>query len=208
VDAQGAWSCAPAAAVADGDYLATAFQVTAVGNQSGPSDAVSFSIRTLKTPLFDALASPTRQSAPVLSGHAQAGAAVSVFLGEQSICSAVADGSGAWTCRPDPLADGAYLFQARVSDSSSHTSAPSVARAVVIDTTAPAAPVLDQPETPTRRHQPVLSGTAEAGASVVVNDAVSGAALCNATASAAGAFHCSPSAALPLGDQHVTATAT
>jgi outer membrane protein OmpA-like peptidoglycan-associated protein len=207
VGGQGGWSCAPAGGVADGDYLVTAFQVTPVGNRSGPSTSVAFSIRSLRTPLFDALSSPTRQSAPALTGHAQPGAAVSVFLGERAICSATADAAGAWSCRPDALADGAYLFQARVSDASSHSSEPSVARAVVIDTTAPSAPVLEQPATPTRKHQPVLGGTAEAGASVTITDAASGATVCAATASAAGAFHCSPGSALPLGDYHVTATA-
>ena len=206
--ASGAWSCAPASQVADGDYLLTAFQVTQVGNHSGPSTAVPLSVRTLRTPAFDVPRSPTRETSPVLTGHAAAGAAVSVQLGEVAVCKATADSSGAWSCRPSALADGAYLFQAVVTDPLSHVSNPSAARALVIDTTAPAAPVLDQPAPRTRKREPTLSGTAEAGSSVAVIDASTGEHVCAATATAAGTFQCAAGAALTLGEHSVTATAT
>jgi len=61
VAASGAWNCA-APGVADGDYLLTALQATLAGRTSGPSAAISLSVRTLQAPLFDALASPTRNS--------------------------------------------------------------------------------------------------------------------------------------------------
>jgi len=207
--ASGAWSCVPASQVADGDYLLTAFQVTQVGNHSGPSAAVPLSVRTLKTPAFDVPASPTRETSPALTGHAPAGAAVSVHLGEVEVCKATADSSGAWSCRPpSALADGAYLFQAVVTDPLSHLSNPSAARALVIDTTAPAAPVLDQPPSRTRKREPTLSGTAEAGSSVAVIDASTREHVCAATATAAGTFQCAAGAALTLGEHSVTATAT
>jgi len=206
--ASGAWSCAPASQVADGDYLLTAFQVTQVGNRSGPSAAVPLSVRTLKTPAFDVPSSPTRETSPALTGHAPAGAAVSVHLGEAAVCTATADSTGAWSCRPSALADGAYLFQAVVTDPLSHVSNPSAARALVIDTTAPAAPVLDQPPSRTRKREPTLSGTAEAGSSVTVIDASTGDPVCAATATAAGTFQCAAGAALTLGEHSVTATAT
>jgi outer membrane protein OmpA-like peptidoglycan-associated protein len=217
VDATSAWRCTPASGVADGDYLLSAFQVPQVGARSGPSAAVPLSVRTLKVPVFDAPASPTREASPLLTGHAQAGALVSVYLGESALCSTTADASGAWSCRPAALADGAYLMLAQVRDAQSHASGPSAARALVVDTTAPAAPVLDQPTSPTRKRQPVLSGTAEAGALVTVTEtpaptspgpalASGAAALCSTTATAAGTFRCT--VALALGEHHVTATAT
>ena len=207
VSGAGAWSCAPASAVADGDYLLTAFQVTQVENRSGPSAAVPLSVRTLKTPVFDAPSSPTRDASPLLTGHAQSGSLVSVYLGETAVCDSSADASGSWSCRPAALADGPYLLQARVTDAQSHASGPSAARALVVDTTAPAAPVLDQPASPTRKREPVLSGTAEAGSAVTVTDVTSGGEVCSANATAAGTFRCAPSATLALGDHHVTAKA-
>lgn len=208
VGAGGAWNCAPASGVADGDYLLIALQATPVGKVSGPSEAAPLSVRTLGVPVFDVVGSPTRESSPLLSGHAQASDNVSVYLGETVICSTQADAGGGWSCRPAPLDDGAYLFQARVSDALSHASGPSVARAVLIDTTPPAAPVLEHPGSPTRKHQPMLSGHAEAGSSVKVMDAATGEMICQDTASAAGAFGCSPAAAIPAGEHHVTASAT
>ena len=209
VGAGGVWICAPAAGVEDGDYLLSAFQVTAVGNRSGPSAAVPLSVRTLLAPLFEAPASPTRETTPVLSGHAQAGATVSVYVGETPICAERADGSGSWSCCPsEAFPDGAYLLQARVSDASGHASGASAARALVVDTTPPAAPVLEQPVSPTRKRQPLLSGTAEAGSSVAVADAASGETICRAIASAAGMFRCSAPAALIAGEHRLTAIAT
>ena len=206
--AAGAWSCAPASAVADGDYLLTAFQVTLAGNRSGPSAAALLSVRTLKTPAFDVPASPTRETSPALTGNAQAGAMVSVYLGEVVACQTTAGSSGTWSCRPSALADGAYLFQAVVTDPLSHVSNPSVARALVIDTTAPGAPVLDQPPARTRKREPTLSGTAEAGSSVSVIDANTGEPVCAATATSAGSFQCAAGTELALGEHSVTATAT
>ena len=209
VGAGGVWSCAPAAGVEDGDYLLSAFQVTAVGNRSGPSAAVPLSVRTLLTPLFEAPASPTRETTPFLTGHAQAGATVSVYVGETPICAERADGSGSWSCRPsEAFPDGAYLLQARVSDALGHASGASAARALVVDTTPPAAPVLEQPVSPTRNRQPLLSGTAEAGSSVVVADAASGETICQAISSAAGLFRCSAPVALIAGEHRLTASAT
>jgi MYXO-CTERM domain-containing protein len=54
----------------------------------------------------------------------------------------------------------------------------------------------------------VLSGHAEAGSSVKVMDAATGETICRDNASAAGAFSCSPAAAMPGGEHHVTASAT
>jgi len=218
VSGVGAWSCTPAGGVADGDYLLTALQTTPVGKTSGPSTPVPLSVRTLRTPLFDAPASPTREKSPLLTGQAQAAAAVSVFLGETAVCAAQADATGHWSCRPEPaLEDGSYLLLAQVSDAQGHASGPSAARSLRVDTQAPAAPVLEQPVLPTLKQKPVISGTAEAGSSVAVfelggagppNAATAAAAICQATASAAGLFSCSPEVALSVGEHRLTAVAT
>ena len=209
VDGSGAWKCAPALPLEDGDYLLQAFQVTAAGSRSGPSAARPLSVRTLTAPLFDVPPSPTRDQFPPLSGNGQPGALVSVLLGETPVCSTTAGADGRWSCRPGaPLSDGSYLLQAEAKDGRGHSSAPSVARALVVDTTPPAAPVLDQPPSPTRKHRPNVSGTAEAASTMAVIDAVSGATLCAAVASAAGAFSCTPDSSLAVGSHRFSATAT
>src|SRR6266851_5586376 len=68
VDNSGKWSCSPADPLEDGDYLLTAFQVTPVGNRSGPSAPKMLSVRTLNAPFFDVLKSPTRNATPLFSG--------------------------------------------------------------------------------------------------------------------------------------------
>jgi outer membrane protein OmpA-like peptidoglycan-associated protein len=209
VDGAGAFGCAPASPLDDGDYLVLAFQQTPLGIQSGPSAAQALSVRTLAAPLLDAPRSPTRDPAPDLGGHARPGALVAVMLGETSVCRARADASGTWICKPgSPLADGLYLIMAQETDGRGHSSPPSATRALVVDTTPPAAPALDNPASPTRKRRPTLSGTAEAASSIAVSDAGSGARLCDATANAAGAFSCLPGADLPLGTSRVTAVAT
>lgn len=201
------WSCA--ATLDDGDYLLSATQTTPAGNRSGPSASALLSIRTLLAPLFDVLRSPTRDASPAFSGQAVAGQRVVVYLGENALCSADADASGRWSCKPAaPLPDGSYLLQARATDAAAHFSDASASRAVVIDTTPPAAPVLAQLASPTRKRRPVVSGTAEAASSVVVSDAGSGATLCSTTADTAGNFHCTPEEPLADGAHRFTATAT
>jgi outer membrane protein OmpA-like peptidoglycan-associated protein len=209
VDGAGTFGCAPSSPLDDGDYLVLAFQETPLGMRSGPSAAQPLSIRTLAAPLLDAPHSPTRDPAPDLGGHAQPGTLVAVMLGETSVCLAQADASGRWTCRPgSPLADGLYLIVAQEIDGRGHFSAPSPTRVLVVDTTPPAAPVLDNPVSPTRKRRPILSGAAEAASSLAVSDAGRGARLCEATANAAGAFSCVPDADLPLGTFRITAVAT
>ena len=208
VGSDGKWSCTPPP-FADGDYLLSAFQTSAVGNRSGPSAARLLSVRTLLAPLFDAPVSPTRNPTPTFTGTAQAAASVSVLIGEAPLCSGVADASGHWHCAPSaPLGDGAYLLLAQVTDGNGHASGPSAQRSLVVDTTPPAPPVLDNPPSPTRKHRPMLSGTAEAQSSVAVTDADSGEVLCHARANGAGAFSCAPGADLSAGTHRFSATAT
>ena len=206
VGADSRWSCTTT--LNDGDYLLSAAQTSGAGTRSCPSKSVPLSVRTLLAPLFDALRSPTRDASPLLTGTAAANAQVVVYVGENPLCAARADASGRWSCKPSAaLADGAYLLQARVTDDLAHVSDAS-ARAVVIDTTPPAAPVIAQLPSPTRKRQPVVSGTAEAASTVAIMEASSGAAVCTVTAEASGAFHCAASAAMAMGPHTITATAT
>src|SRR3954464_1880654 len=206
VGSTGTWKCATE--LSDGDYLMTAFQATAVGKRSGPSNAVPLSVRTLVAPLFDPIASPTRNPQPTLGGTAAALAMVAVHLGEETVCSGRADAGGRWSCVPAaPFADGSYLLLAQVEDARGHVSPVSQSRALVVDTTPPAAPVLDAIAGTKHAAKAVVSGSAEPASAVAVTNADTSALLCTAAASAAGTFRCTPGSGLAAGIR-VTATAT
>jgi outer membrane protein OmpA-like peptidoglycan-associated protein len=222
VDAGGSWSCSPANPLDDGDYVLTAFQVRPVGNRSGPSDPPrTLSVRTLTAPFFDPLKSPTRDNKPGFSGTLSAaatgfrfgaalttGSSVAVMNGQTPLCSGTPDGTGRWGCSPtQALSDGSYLLVALLTDGKGHFSGPSMARAVVIDTTPPLPPVLDQLASPSRKHRPVLSGSAEALSAVTVTDADTGTALCEASANGNGAFSCRSPQELTAGTHRFSAVA-
>jgi hypothetical protein len=212
VDSARKWSCSPANPLEDGDYLMNAFQVTPAGSRSGPSAPQMLSVRTLSTPLFDVLRSPTREAKPPFTGTiptmSLSAQSVSVLNGQTPVCSGAVASTGHWECRPpNALDDGPYLFVARLTDGRGHFSGPSMARALVIDTTPPAPPVLDQLRSPSRKRRPMLSGSAEAASTVTVTDATTGAALCQVTANGAGAFSCTPERELAVGIHHFSATA-
>jgi len=222
VDAAASWSCSPANPLDDGDYVLTAFQVTPVGNRSGPSDPPrTLSVRTLSAPFFDPLKSPTRDSKPPFSGTLSAaatgfrfgaaltiGSSVTVMNGQTALCSGTPDGTGRWSCNPtQALSDGSYLLVALLTDGKGHFSGPSMARALVIDTTPPAPPVLDHLASPSRKHRPMLSGSAEALSAVTVTDADTGTALCDASANGSGAFSCRSPQELTAGTHRFSAVA-
>src|SRR6266849_3586992 len=148
VDSTGKWSCSPANPLDDGDYVLTAFQVTPVGNRSGPSAPPrTLSVRTLSAPMFDPPQSPTRDNKPLFSGTLSATASgglkfafaaaatslsVAVVNGETPLCSGTVDGTGHWSCSPSQaLPDGSYLLVALLTDGKGHFSGPSMARSLV-----------------------------------------------------------------------------
>uniref|UniRef100_UPI000B2AF658 Ig-like domain-containing protein n=1 Tax=Pseudomonas aeruginosa TaxID=287 RepID=UPI000B2AF658 len=97
-----------------------------------------------------------------ISGTAEAGATVILTDGGGNpIGQTTADGSGNWTFTPGtPLANGTVI-NAVAQDPAGNTSGPA---SVTVDAIAPAAPVIDP------SNGVVISGTAEAGATVILTD--------------------------------------
>ncbi|MCS9511962.1 Ig-like domain-containing protein [Pseudomonas aeruginosa] len=97
-----------------------------------------------------------------ISGTAEAGATVILTDGGGNpIGQATADGSGNWTFTPStPLANGTVI-NAVAQDPAGNTSGPA---SVTVDAIAPPAPVIDP------SNGVVISGTAEAGATVILTD--------------------------------------
>ena len=121
----------------------------------------------------------TRNNLPSLTGSADAGATVTVDIGDHSYTT-VADAQGVWTVQvTNALPDGEYIPLITASDVAGNVSDPVEGALIVIDTVLD--PViggithddvndtgLSTDDGITNNNVPALSGTAEAGAAVVV----------------------------------------
>ncbi|WP_233455002.1 OmpL47-type beta-barrel domain-containing protein [Paenibacillus elgii] len=192
-DGSGRWSYTPAAALADGVHKVKAVAKDAAGNESPASVEISFTIDTqppappvIGTPVNGAWINSPR---PVITGQAEAGATVALYLDAAPVGTTTADGSGTWTYPwPTDLADGAHSLQATATDAAGNVSQASVVVSFTVDTQAPAAPVILTPAdgTVTGNNRPVISGTAEAGAALIID--LDGTETAAGTANAGGSW--------------------
>ncbi|WP_034072143.1 Ig-like domain-containing protein, partial [Pseudomonas aeruginosa] len=155
----------------------------AAGNTSGPASTTVDSVAPA-TPVLDP------SNGTVISGTAEAGATVILTDGGGNpIGQATADGSGNWSFTPGtPLANGSVV-NAVAQDAAGNTSGPA---STTVDSVAPATPVLD-PSNGT-----VISGTAEAGATVILTDG-GGNPIGQATADGSGNWSFTPGTPLANG---------
>ncbi len=153
-DGSGNWSFTPGTPLANGTVINAVAQDPA-GNTSGPTSTTVDAVAPA-TPVVN----PSNGS--VIAGTAEAGATVILTDGGGNpIGQATADGSGNWSFTPGtPLANGSVV-NAVAQDAAGNTSGPA---STTVDSVAPATPVLD-PSNGT-----VISGTAEAGATVILTD--------------------------------------
>ncbi len=153
-DGSGNWTYTPSTPIANGTVVNVVAQ-DAAGNSSPPA-----------TVTVDSSAPPAPVINPsngvVISGTAEAGATVTLTdAGGNPIGQVTADGSGNWSFTPGtPLANGTVV-NATASDPTGNTSAPA---STTVDSVAPAAPVVNPSNGTT------ISGTAEAGAKVILTD--------------------------------------
>ncbi|MBS2025887.1 MAG: Ig-like domain repeat protein, partial [Deltaproteobacteria bacterium] len=207
VQSGGTWSCTPGA-MSDGNYSLTIFETDAAGNNS-PTTAFNYIIDATPPSVTITATSPTNNNKPPLSGTASAavsGVTVSVTVRDENnntVCTPTVT-SGNWSCTPgSAYADGTHTFTATATDGAGNTNTAN--KAVTIDATPPAI-TLTQPQYATTS-TPLLTGTSEAGASVVVKDQ-NGTTMCSvASVPASGNWSC-VSAARVDGTYTVTATAT
>ncbi|HFH3284781.1 TPA: Ig-like domain-containing protein, partial [Pseudomonas aeruginosa] len=181
-DGSGNWTFTPGTPLANGTVINAVAQDPA-GNTSGPASVT-----------VDAIAPPAPVIDPsngvVISGTAEAGATVILTDGNGNpIGQVTADGSGNWAFTPaTPLANGTVI-NALAQDAAGNNSSPTSA---TVDSLAPAAPVLD-PSNGT-----VISGTAEAGATVILTDG-GGNPIGQATADGSGNWSFTPGTPLTNG---------
>ncbi|HHZ7315159.1 TPA: Ig-like domain-containing protein, partial [Pseudomonas aeruginosa] len=181
-DGSGNWTFTPGTPLANGTVINAVAQDPA-GNTSGPASVT-----------VDAIAPPAPVINPsngvVISGTAEAGATVILTDGNGNpIGQVTADGSGNWSFTPGtPLANGSVV-NAVAQDAAGNTSGPA---STTVDSVAPATPVLD-PSNGT-----VISGTAEAGATVILTDG-GGNPIGQATADGSGNWSFTPGTPLTNG---------
>ncbi|WP_343297226.1 Ig-like domain-containing protein, partial [Pseudomonas aeruginosa] len=181
-DGSGNWSFVLVGPLANGTVINAVAQDPA-GNTSGPTSTTVDAVAPA-TPVVN----PSNGS--VIAGTAEAGATVILTDGGGNpIGQATADGSGNWSFTPGtPLANGSVV-NAVAQDAAGNTSGPA---STTVDSVAPATPVLD-PSNGT-----VISGTAEAGATVILTDG-GGNPIGQATADGSGNWSFTPGTPLANG---------
>lgn len=183
-DASGNWTFTPTTAVANGTVV-TAVAQDAAGNTSGPA-ATSIDALAPATPTIDA------SNGVQLGGSAEAGSTVVVTdASGRIIGQATATAEGTWALVPSPALPNGALISAVARDAAGNTSA---AVSTTIDTIAPVAPTIS----PSNGIE--LSGTAEAGSTVIITGA-GGTIIGQATADAAGSWSFTPGTAVTNGTQ-------
>ncbi|MBA4974994.1 BapA prefix-like domain-containing protein [Pseudomonas aeruginosa] len=181
-DGSGNWTFTPSTPLANGTVINAVAQDPA-GNTSGPASVT-----------VDAIAPPAPVINPsngvVISGTAEAGATVILTDGNGNpIGQVTADGSGNWAFTPaTPLANGTVI-NALAQDAAGNNSSPA---STTVDSVAPATPVIDP------SNGSVISGTAEAGATVILTDG-GGNPIGQATADGSGNWSFTPGTPLTNG---------
>ncbi|MCU1715768.1 Ig-like domain-containing protein, partial [Pseudomonas sp. 5P_3.1_Bac2] len=184
-DGSGNWSFSPTPALLNGALISVVAQ-DAAGNTSAPATAT-----------VDALAPPTPvinlSNGEVISGTAEIGAKVLLTDGSGAVIGqATADGSGNWTFTPGTALANGVVINARAQDSAGNTSGPA---STTVDALPPATPVV----LPSNGSS--LSGSAEAGAKLVIKDVVSGDVITELTVPVGGNWSYTPVPALANGTQ-------
>ena len=207
VQPDGTWRCTPTTALPEGPVTLSLSQRDAAGNQ-GPAVERTFTIDSL-APLAPTITAPgpdalLQDASPLLSGTAEPLSTVKLFVDGVQVCTAQADASGHYECRPSsPLAQGPHTLEAMSVDAAGNES-PRASSTFRVDSLTPAAPVISGPTGRVTTASPTVEGSAEPGSTVTVT--LDGQPLCVTTADASGHWSC-PTSGLAGGTHTVTATA-
>ncbi|HCK6544087.1 TPA: BapA prefix-like domain-containing protein [Salmonella enterica subsp. enterica serovar Typhi str. CT18] len=164
-------------------------------------------------------AGATNETRPTLSGTGEAGTTISIYNGSALVGTAQVQANGSWSFTPSTsLGAGVWNLTATATDAAGNTSAASEIRSFTIDTTAPAAPVIDTvydgtgPITGnlssgqiTDEARPVISGTREANTTIRLYD--NGTLLAEIPADNSSSWRYTPDASLATGNHVITVIA-
>ena len=236
VPSSGLWSFTPPVPLSNGTYVLTATATDAAGNPSGQSNAWTITVDgtapdapVITQVVDDApggtlgslnLNDTTNDATPTLSGTAEANATVTIRADGVVIGTTVADGLGAWSFTPStPLGEGPHTLTAVATDAAGNTSGVSNSWGLIIDSVAPATPVITQvvddapeglgalsPNGSTNDTTPTLNGTAEPGSTVTIR--LDGADLVTVPVGSNGTWTYTLTAPLGEGPHSFTVVAT
>ncbi|MGU9933606.1 BapA/Bap/LapF family large adhesin [Enterobacter asburiae] len=160
VNAQGSWTFTPGTDLPDGPHAITFNATDAAGNVGTATAPFNLTVDTgvpsapvistagdnvgsIQTPLSSGQS--TDDTTPTLNGTATANAAVTVYENGQPVGTVQADATGAWSFTPStPLASGSHTWTATVTDAAGNVSPTSPGFTLIVDTSAPNAPVISQ----------------------------------------------------------------
>ena len=160
----GIWSMVLAAPLPDGTYSLTATSTESSNETSPPSAPVTLIVDT-RAPQVPTIgvASPTSDQFPLISGAAEPGSRVQVAIDGSFLGITPVDAAGRWTLRPSSaISGGSYTLVATSQDAAGNRSGPSSPARLVIDRTAPAAPVIQSPVTSANLRPEIQLGAARA----------------------------------------------
>ncbi|MCU3986810.1 Ig-like domain-containing protein [Enterobacter mori] len=218
VQADGTWSLEPTTPLPDGKYTLTAKETDSVGT-SAPGEVTGFIVSDNEGPKTGVLSNgdTTDDATPTISGKAEPGSVVHVYVNGQENGTAVADANGNWTYTTGSLADGEYTFTARAEDSAGNLGAENAGVTVTLDTSSVPVTivrVMDDKGTVTGElkandvtddARPDIIGKAKAGSIVTIKDG--SVVLGTVTADASGNWTFTPTSDLGDGVHNITATA-
>ncbi|MEP8673170.1 BapA/Bap/LapF family large adhesin [Enterobacter hormaechei] len=159
VNAQGNWTFTPTTALGEGPHTITFNATDAAGNTGVTSPPFNLTVDTsvpdapVFTPATDnagpvlgpvASGQSTDDTTPTLNGTAAANATITIYENGQQVGTAVADANGVWSFTTGTLANGSHTWTATATDAAGNVSPASPGFTLVVDTTAPAAPVITQ----------------------------------------------------------------
>lgn len=198
-EVDGTWSFTPNVPLADGAHTLSATVTLPAKGESALSkpfdlvvETVAASQPTIET-VHDnvglvqgvlAKGAHTDDRTPTLSGKAEAGCAVRVYDNQGLLGSTTANAQGVWTFTPsEPLLDGQHAFTVVAVSAAGNSSVPSDDHTVLVDTVAPAKPIIDYVQDDvgaevgalasgdrTDDGRPSIHGSAEPGSTVIIKD--------------------------------------
>ncbi|HCS0703105.1 TPA: BapA prefix-like domain-containing protein [Salmonella enterica subsp. enterica serovar Typhi] len=234
VDQSGNWRFTPNTPLESNAHIFTAVATDPAGNSGQLSDGFTLNIDAqapdvpVITSVIDDNNQPTvpvlpgqstddRQ--PILNGTGEPGATITIFDNGTPLGTAQVGENGSWSFTPSTsLGAGVWNLTATATDAAGNTSAASEIRSFTIDTTAPAAPVIDTvydgtgPITGnlssgqiTDEARPVISGTREANTTIRLYD--NGTLLAEIPADNSSSWRYTPDASLATGNHVITVIA-
>ncbi|AYT05178.1 BapA/Bap/LapF family large adhesin [Salmonella enterica] len=234
VNSDGTWSFTPQTPLANDSHTFTLSATDPAGNSSAVSSGFVLTIDTTPpaAPVIASVADntapvtgivpnggSTNETRPTLSGTGEAGTTISIYNGSALVGTAQVQANGSWSFTPSTsLGAGVWNLTATATDAAGNTSAASEIRSFTIDTTAPAAPVIDTvydgtgPITGnlssgqiTDEARPVISGTREANTTIRLYD--NGTLLAEIPADNSSSWRYTPDASLATGNHVITVIA-